>query len=193
MFENIVADYRRVVVPNLGPVKRHVHALLNYGFIAIAVFRFGKFANSVRVPGLSHLLKLLYVVGKTLVEVLFGISIDINSEIGPGFYIGHFGCIVVRGTLGRNCSIGQGVTIGSKGAGRSDGWPEIGDNVYIGAGAKIIGRIRVGANVVVGANAVVVKDVPDDMLATGVPARFRPRAARASAPQDEMRLREGRP
>lgn len=181
MFDNIAEDYRRVTLPKLGMVRRHLHALTNYGFIAIAVFRFGKLVNSVRIPLVNHLLKVLYLVAKTLVEVLFGISIDVNSEIGPGFYIGHFGCIIIRGKLGRNCSVGQGVTIGSKGAGKSDGWPEIGDNVYIGAGAKIIGKIKVGNNVIIGANAVVIREVPDNMLAVGVPAKLVPRQPGMSA------------
>lgn len=175
MFEILAEDYRRVVSRHRGPVKRTLFALTNYGFLAIVVYRFGRFANRVSVPVVSHLLKALYLLAKTLIEILFGISIDINSNIGPGFYIGHFGCIVIHGDLGRGCSVGQGVTIGSKGAGKSDGWPSIGDNVYIGAGAKVIGRIRVGNNVVIGANAVVIHDIADDMLAVGVPAQSRPK------------------
>jgi serine O-acetyltransferase len=174
MFKNLAADYLRVASPKLGAFRRHVYAATNYGFLAVAVFRYGKFANSVRIPVIGHVLRLLYLIAKTLIEILFGISIDVNSEIGPGFYIGHFGCIIIRGNIGRNCSVGQGVTIGSKGAGKSDGWPRLGDNVYIGAGAKVIGRILVGNNVVIGANAVVVCDVPDNCLAVGVPARVMP-------------------
>lgn len=116
---------------------------------------------------------MLYLIDKFLVEVLFGITIDVNSNIGPGFYIGHFGGIIVRGDFGSQCSIGQGVTVGSKGAGKSDGWPVIGDNVYIGAGAKIIGSIKVGNDCVIGANAVVIRDVPGNSLAVGVPATYK--------------------
>ncbi|HXH02186.1 MAG TPA: serine acetyltransferase [Candidatus Competibacteraceae bacterium] len=174
-------DFRRVSKPHRPPLKRLFYALSNYGFLAIAVYRFGRAVNAVRVPVLGTLLRIVYFLAKTLIEVLFGISIDVNSRIGPGFYIGHFGGIVIHGDLGRHCSVGQGVTIGSRGAGRSDGWPTLGDNVFVGAGAKIIGRIRVGNDVVIGANAVVVKDVPDGMLAVGVPARLRPRGGAGAA------------
>jgi len=173
MLDNLRADFARIANPQSGLLRKVFLVLSNYGFQAIAVYRFGKFANQVRTPGLSHFLKLLYLIGKILIEILFGISIDVNSTIGPGFYIGHFGAIIIRGDFGRNCSLGQGVTVGSKGAGKSDGWPVLGDNVFLGAGAKIIGRIHIGNNVVVGANAVVVKDVPDNMLAAGVPAQYR--------------------
>ncbi|MGH8581571.1 MAG: serine O-acetyltransferase [Gammaproteobacteria bacterium] len=175
MFENLRADYRRVADPAEPLARRWFNVLTNYGFLSIAVYRYGKYANGVKTPLVNLLLKIIYFAAKTLVEILFGISIDVNSNIGPGFYIGHFGCIVIHGDLGAHCSVGQGVTIGSKGAGRSDGWPTLGDNVYVGTGAKIIGRIRIGDNVVVGANAVVVRDVEAGMLAVGVPARCRPR------------------
>lgn len=173
MLEHIRADYHRVASTHQqrSTLRRIFYCLTNYGFLAILVYRYGRYARNIKTPVVGSLLSLIYFVLKIVIEILFGIAIDVNSEIGPGFYIGHFSCIIVTGNLGRNCSIGQGVTIGSKGAGKSDGWPDIGDNVYIGAGAKIIGNIRVGNNVVVGANAVVVKDVEDDMLVVGVPAK----------------------
>lgn len=71
--------------------------------------------------------------------------------------------------IGRNCSIGQNVTIG--GGGRTPGVPRIGDNVHIGAGAVVIGGIHIGDNVTIGANAVVNKDIPSDCVAVGVPAK----------------------
>lgn len=181
MFDNLAEDYRRVGSKNHGLFKRTLLTLTNYGFLAIIVYRFGRFSNRVSLPAVSHLLKALYLISKTMIEVLFGISIDVNSAIGPGFYIGHFGCIVIHGDLGRGCSVGQGVTIGSKGAGKSNGWPSLGDNVYIGAGAKVIGHIRVGNNVVIGANAVVIHDVADNMLAVGVPAQSRRKLASEDA------------
>lgn len=173
MLHNLSKDFLRVYHKELSPTRRLFNALFNYGFIAIAVYRFGKLANRIPVPVVSHVLKMLYLIDKFLVEVLFGITIDVNSNIGPGFYIGHFGGIIVRGDFGSQCSIGQGVTVGSKGAGKSDGWPVIGDNVYIGAGAKIIGSIKVGNDCVIGANAVVIRDVPGNSLAVGVPATYK--------------------
>lgn len=104
----------------------------------------------------------------------FGINIPFITQIGKGFYIGHFGCIVVnQGTIiGNNVNISQGVTVGATNRGDKTGPPIIGNEVYIGPGAKIIGAIKVGNNVAIGANAVVTHDVPDNAVVGGVPARI---------------------
>lgn len=95
-------------------------------------------------------------------------------KIGKGFYIGHFGTIVVHSSavIGDNVNISQGVTIGATNRGNRQGIPTIGNQVYIGPGAKIIGKITVGNNVAIGANAVVTKDVPDNAVVAGVPAKI---------------------
>ena len=103
----------------------------------------------------------------------FGISVPYQTPIGSGFYIGHFGGIVVSSgaTIGANCNLSQGVTIGQVNRGAKKGTPCIGDNVYIGPGAKVLGHITIGNNVAIGANAVVIKSVPDNAVVVGVPAR----------------------
>lgn len=102
-----------------------------------------------------------------------GISIPYTTSIGSGFYIGHFGGIVVneKSVIGRNCNISHGVTLGVANRGRNKGCPTIGDNVYIGPGAKIVGAVRVGSNVAIGANCVVTRDIPDGSVVVGVPGR----------------------
>ena len=102
-----------------------------------------------------------------------GISIPAGTSIGSGFYIGHFGGIVVsqKATIGRNCNISQGVTIGRANRGRNRGYPVLGDNVYIGPGAVIAGSVRIGNNVAIGANCVVTMDIPDDSVVVGIPGR----------------------
>ncbi|UCV05489.1 serine O-acetyltransferase [Dechloromonas denitrificans] len=104
----------------------------------------------------------------------YGISIPYPTKIGSGFYIGHFGGIVVNeaAEIGRNCNISHGVTIGQLNRGERKGTPKIGDEVYIGPGAKIIGAIRIGNGCAIGANAVVTKDLPDKAVAVGIPARI---------------------
>lgn len=107
------------------------------------------------------------------VRYKLGISIPVTTRIGSGFYIGHFGGIVVNGLaiIGRNCNISQGVTIGQANRGRNAGYPVIGDNVYLGPGAKIVGGVKIGNNVAIGANCVVTKDIPDGSVVVGVPGR----------------------
>lgn len=102
-----------------------------------------------------------------------GISIPFETSIGSGFYIGHFGGIVVneKAVIGKNCNISHGVTLGEANRGERKGCPVIGDNVYLGPGAKIVGAVRIGNDVAVGANCVVTKDVPDHSVVVGIPGR----------------------
>jgi serine O-acetyltransferase len=102
-----------------------------------------------------------------------GISIPAGTRIGAGFYIGHFGGIVVsqKAVIGRNCNISQGVTVGRANRGRNKGYPVLGDNVYIGPGAVIAGSVRVGNDVAIGANCVVTTDIPDHSVVVGVPGK----------------------
>jgi serine O-acetyltransferase len=165
-----------------------LHALTEYSFIAVAVYRYGRWARSVRPRLLAAPLLLLYHFLAFTVHVLFGIDLSSNCVIGPGLYIAHFGGIIVCGKLGSNCSIGQGVTIGAKGAGRSCGYPEIGDRVYVGAGAMVIGNIRVGDDVVIGANTVVVQDIPSGSRVVSAAVRILPRR---SEPDDRNTPCEG--
>lgn len=105
--------------------------------------------------------------------VLFNSSLPASCTIGKGTVLAYGGIGIVvhaRAVIGRNCVIGQNTTIGGK-----SGWyeePVIGDNVHISAGARILGPIRIGNNVIIGANAVVVKDVPDNCIVAGIPAKI---------------------
>jgi serine O-acetyltransferase len=109
-----------------------------------------------------------------LIEITTGISLPFTAEIGRGFYIGHFGQIFVSpdAVIGECCNISQGVTIGQAGRGEQQFVPLIGDRVYLGPGAKVIGKVRIGNDVAIGANAVVTKDLPDNAVAVGVPAQI---------------------
>lgn len=103
----------------------------------------------------------------------FGIDIPLMTDIGPGLYLPHFGGIVINHDcrLGSNCTLSHGVTIGKTNRGERAGCPAVGDNVFIGPGAVIIGAIRVGNDVAIGANSVVTRDVPDSAVVAGAPAR----------------------
>lgn len=142
------------------------------GFIAVATYRLGSFIYSLP-RGLSLPLRAVHHVLQKLVEITTGIMLPVGVEAGSGLYIGHFGGIVINGgvRIGTDCKISHGVTIGTKGAGRGSGVPTLGDKVYIGAGAVVMGNIHVEDRAIIGANAVVIKDVPQGVIVGGVPAR----------------------
>lgn len=98
-----------------------------------------------------------------------------RARIKPGFVIRHVGSIVVGGKseIGYNCEIRQGVTLGGNLGKEKDGrtQPILGNNILIGAGAKILGPVKIGDNSIIGANAVVICDIPENSVAGGVPAR----------------------
>lgn len=97
--------------------------------------------------------------------------LDIDSQhIGGGFFIQHgYGTIIAPRSIGKNCWVNQGVTIGYTNA---TDCPTIGNNVTIYCGAKVLGNVTVGDNSVIAANAVVVKDVPPNVVVGGVPAKI---------------------
>lgn len=171
------SDFERYLVPMRaihGPWRARFAVATEFGFLAIAVYRLGRWSRTIRPYWLSLPVKLIYRVLDFFIHVMFGISISSNCEIGPGFYIGHYGGIVVHGDLGAECSIGQGVTIGSRGAGRSNGYPVLGDRVFVGAGAMVIGNVEVGDDVIIGANTTVVTDVPAGCRVVSAAARILP-------------------
>lgn len=131
---------------------------------AIDVYRVANGLHRWRVPLLPKFLKGLNFL-------LFNSVIPVECEIGAGTRCGYGGMGVVihkRARIGRNVLIGPQVTVG--GRSNRDGVPVIGDNVYLSTGCKILGDIQIGDNVVIGANAVVIKSVPSNSVAAGVPA-----------------------
>ncbi len=146
------------------------------GFWALTVYRFGRWRYDVRPALLRKLFSLLYKLLFKLVQIVTGIELPCEVPIGKNFVIEHSGGIVVSGfaRFGDNCRIRNGVVVGLS---RVDDpcAPQFGNNVDIGAGAKVLGNIRIGNNVFIGANAVVLSDVPDNCIAVGVPAVVKPR------------------
>jgi serine O-acetyltransferase len=146
------------------------------GFWALLVYRFGQWRYGVRPKLLRKFFSLIYRILYKLVQILTGIELPCEVEIGRNFVIDHFGGIIISGyaKFGDNCRIRNGVVVGLQRV-EDPGAPVIGNNVDIGAGAKVLGRISIGDNVAIGANAVVITDVPDDCVAIGVPAIIKPR------------------
>ena len=104
----------------------------------------------------------------------YGFQIYSTTEIGEGFYIGHFGTIVInsRAKIGKNCNITHGVTIGQANRGKLAGYPTIGNNVWIGTGSVIVGNITIGTNVLIAPNSFVNINIPDNSLAIGNPCKI---------------------
>lgn len=104
----------------------------------------------------------------------YQITIPEYTVIGPGFFINRFGGIYINGdvVIGSNVNITHGTVLGQMNRGPKTGSPILGDRVFIGSGAKILGRIRIGHDAAVGANAVVTKDVPDGAAVGGIPAKI---------------------
>ena len=151
------------------------------GFWALAVYRFGRWRYTVRPALLRKALSLVYRVLYKLVQIVTGIELPCEVPVGRGFVIEHSGGIVVSGfaRFGDNCRIRNGVVVGLARV-EDPCAPQIGDHVDIGAGAKVLGNIRIGNHVRIGANAVVLCNVPDHSIAVGIPAVVKPlRSARA--------------
>jgi serine O-acetyltransferase len=164
VFDNIRAD-----------LKTHKGDWSRQGFWAMVVYRFGRWRYTIQNPLLRKPLSLLYRFLYKVVQILSGIELPCEVEVGRNFRIDHFGGIIISGfaRFGDNCVLRNGVTVGLRHVDHPTA-PRIGSNVDIGSGAKVLGDITIGDNVVIGANAVVITDVPSDSIAVGIPARVLP-------------------
>lgn len=131
----------------------------------------------IRLSQLCHgtlLLRPLSMVFSLTNVILFGLEVTPRCKIGPGLFIPHTsGTVIGAAELGSNVTIFQGVTLGAKFADlgfNPETRPKLGDGVVIGAGAKVLGGVRIGQKSVVAANSLVTESVPDGALAIGVPA-----------------------
>lgn len=169
MFENYRSDIARYRALEAS----RIYLCFEQGLWAIGIYRFGRWVRTTRIPVVSLLLKVIAFLFFKITEIITGISLPFSADIGKGFYIGHFGGVILHSDvkIGENCSIGPGVVIGTRGVGNV-GVPVLGHNVYVGVGAKILGNIKIGNNVKVGANAVVLEDVPDGSTVVGIPAKI---------------------
>ena len=144
-----------------------INVILTYpGFHAICLHRLAHFIHRIHIPVLPHI---LMWIGR----LLTGVEIHPAATIAGGFFIDHGFGVVIGETaeIGSNVTLFQGVTLGGTGKQTGKRHPTIGDNVVIGAGAKVLGGITVGNNVYIGANAVVLTAVPDNCTVVGVPGR----------------------
>ena len=178
MFENVRADLRASIANRKdGTWQRHriiktLRALGNMGVWPVMAYRFGHWARGVRRPLVGPVFRVLAVLMRQSAMIWTGVFIHPAADIGPGLVIHTwFGVFVGTTRIGKNCTLASGVLI-------SHATRSVGDNVYFGAGAKIIGDTKVGNNVVIMPNSLVMVDVRDNTTIAGVPARIKLRGGR---------------
>lgn len=163
LLKDIAADIKAV------PGNPFLVAFSNRGFHSLLVYRLSNLLFRLRLSFLSLILT-------RLVQIVYGIDISYKATIAGGVCIVHgVGLVVGNGVkIGAGVKIYHGVTLGILDAcGVGDGFPDIRTGVMLGAGSCVLGPVVVGANSIVGANSVVLKDVPAEMVAVGVPATAR--------------------
>ena len=162
--------------------KSRAEVLLLYsGLHALLMYRLSHALNS---RGLKFSARAISQFAKFLT----GIEIHPAAKIGRGLFIDHGSGVVIGETvvIGDNCTIYQGVTLGGTGKETGKRHPTLGDNVMVGAGAKLLGNFSVGSNSKIAAGAVVLGDVPENSTAVGIPAKVVRRDGEKIAPADEL-------
>ncbi|MGZ8384188.1 MAG: serine O-acetyltransferase, partial [Nitrospira sp.] len=155
MFKAISQDLQAIFDRDPAATSR-IEVILTYaGFHALLIHRIAHWLKTRRVPFLPRALS-------QLARWLTGIEIHPSAKIGTGFFIDHGMGVVIGETaeVGDYVTLFQGVTLGGTGKERGKRHPTLGNHVVVGAGAKILGGIRIGDNVKIGANSVVLKNVP---------------------------------
>ena len=166
MFQTIKTDL--AIIKERDPAARGLlEILLCYpGFQAITLHRISHSLWKYRLPLVPRLLS-------QLTRTLTGIEIHPGAKIGKGVFIDHGMGVVIGETteIGNRCLLYQGVTLGGTGKESGKRHPTLAENVVIGAGAKVLGAIQIGANTRIGAGSVVVRDVEENSTVVGIPGR----------------------
>ena len=168
MLNHICADFK--IINERDPAARGLaEIILCYpGFQALTIHRLSHWLWKRKIP-----LKLLARCISQFGRGLTGIEIHPGARIGHGVFIDHGMGVVIGETaeIGNRCLLYQGVTLGGTGKEHGKRHPTLHENVVVGAGAKILGAIKIGANTRIGAGSVVVRDVEDGCTVVGVPGR----------------------
>lgn len=178
---NITAKLFPMFAPDLAKMctviaedyRVHGRDITRPGFQAVALHRFGVWRAGLTTKIVRAPLTAIYRTAYAFVRNLYGIEIPYTVELGRRVVFEHQHGIVIHGNsiIGSGCVIRQGVTLGIRSMEHPSAAPVLGENVNVGAGAKILGAVFVGDNARIGANSVVLHNVPDGRLATGIPAR----------------------
>ena len=166
MFENLRADFQ-AAAGHRALESGLLRVLMRIETPAIVCYRFSHWVINLKTPVVRPLLMIPALIWQRLNQMFFGIFISPDAQIGPGMVIHTpYGVFIPPVKIGANCTFTTGTLI-------SSGCKSVGDNVYFGAGCKIIGDVKIGNNVVIVANSVVLTDVPDNITIMGVPARIK--------------------
>ena len=181
MFEHIKADIAYVKARD--PAARNAfEIILTYsGLHAVLAYRVSHWFYTHKLFTVAR------VISQTA-RFLTGIEIHPGAKIGKGFFIDHGMGVVIGETteIGDNCLVYQGVTLGGTGKDKGKRHPTLGNNVMVGAGARVLGPIKIGNNVKVAAGAVVLEPVPDNCTCVGVPARIVKRNGKRVKPDCDL-------
>lgn len=168
MFSNLKEDL--AAVSGDGSVANKIKIiLLSHAFHIVVCYRAGAYLSKTKLIG-----SFLRVLFEYFIRVFYASDISLKSKVGAGLIIMHGHDIVIGSdvVIGKNCKILNGVTLGNKDTTLPvNEQPVLGDNVVLGSGAKLLGKIHIGDHVIVGANSVVLKDAPAGATVVGVPAR----------------------
>lgn len=170
MNEIIKSDLYRYI-PRDYNFKNLLKGFMIPGFLYTFILRKAASYSKKSLPGICYRILHRFFSHK------YGFQIPIPVKIGEGFYIGHFGNVIIspRAVIGRNCNISPGVTVGRIGLGKRAGAPVIGDRVWLGTNCVIVGGIKVGSEVVIAPGAFVNFDVPAHSLVIGNPGEIIPK------------------
>lgn len=137
-------------------------------------FRFMVVLRGCQQFGKLHPLGILFRLWFRRLRVKYGYQIPFSTKIGAGLFLGHFGSIVVnKGTIiGNNCNLAQGVTLGQVNRGKYKGCPKLGNRVWIGPNAVVVGGVTIGDDVLIAPLSYVNFDVPDKAVVAGNPAQI---------------------
>lgn len=158
----------------LEDLRAHREGVFAQGFWALLVYRYSRPRLRCSNRVLRKLWYIPNLLGRKVIEMTCGIMLPEGADIGHRLNIEHFGGIIVHGaaTIGDDCVLRQGVTLGNKVDDRPHDAPRLGNRVDVGAGAKILGAVTIGDDAIIGANSVVVRDVPAGAVVAGIPARI---------------------
>ena len=166
-YENVKTDVKAIRDRDPAATSDLEVILLYSGFHATVAHRV---AHALHKRGFSFSARAISQTAKFVT----GIEIHPGATIGKGLVIDHGTGVVIGETaeIGDNCTLYQGVTLGGTGKDTGKRHPTLGDNVLVGAGAKVLGPFKVGSNSKIAANAVVLKEVPENCTAVGIPAKI---------------------